>query len=133
MVSLKSTVTKVDGLRVGLISMDGDLDNAGSPVLETAVDEIHGHGIYDVVVDLSRVSFVSSAGWAVFVKRLNVMAKHRGHFRFVGMRPDVQDVFRLVGLDMITGNHTYARVEDALEAIHAGAHSSSNPSMFDEW
>ena len=133
MVSLKSTVTTVDGLQVALISMNGDLDNAGSPVLETAIDEIHGHGVYDIVVDLSQVSFVSSAGWAVFVKRLNVMAKHRGHFRFVGMRPDVQDIFRLVGLDMITGNHTYVRVQDALEAIQAGAHSSTNNSTFDDW
>ena len=133
MISLKSTVTKVDGLRVGLISLKGDLDNAGSPLLETAIDEIHAHAVYDIVVDLSQVSFVSSAGWAVFVKRLNVMAKHRGHFCFVGMRPDVQDVYRLVGLDMITGNHTYARVEEALEAIHANPRSSSHQSTFDEW
>ena len=124
MISLKSTVAGVDGLPVGFITLKGDLDNAGSPMLERTIDEVHAQGVYDIVVDVSQVGFVSSAGWAVFVKRLNFMANHHGHFRFVGMRPDIQDIFTLVGLNMINGIHSYVRIEHALEAIRTSTRSA---------
>ncbi len=55
----------------------------------------------NVVVDLSKVSLVSSAGLAFFQHLSRAVAARHGYAAFCAVQPDVLAVFHMVGLDML--------------------------------
>ena len=94
-------------------------DGSSAENLDLAIDELYAKSVYDIVVEVRRVDYISSAGWGVFIARVNLMDENLGHFRFVGMHPAVQEVFEIVGLSFIPGIHTYESVDSAIEASQA--------------
>lgn len=54
---------------------------------------------YRLVVDLTHVEFIASAGWGAFTAEFRNVRKAGGDIRLAGMNPDVQDVFFLLELD----------------------------------
>lgn len=54
-----------------------------------------------VVVDLGAVRMVSSAGLAFFQHLFRAVSARHGHAALCGLEPNLQDLFRMVGLDLI--------------------------------
>ena len=119
MFRLSSTVRTLDDYSIGVMSLEGYLDDRSAENLALAIDELYSKSVYGIVVDLGRVDYISSAGWGVFIARVSLMEENLGHFRFVGMQPTVQEVFEIVGLSFIPGFHTYESVDSAIEATQA--------------
>jgi len=94
----------------GLIDIDGILD------LREAVDSILAQSIFDIVVDLSDVHVINSAAWGVFISKLPSLERNNGCFRFAAMRPDVLQVFELLGLARSDATETYVDVSEAIQA-----------------
>lgn len=83
-----------------VIGLDGRLDTNTSPQLEEYAGTLYDKGVNDIVVDMSRCVFVSSAGLRVIV----AMQKHAsvgGTLVFRGVVPEVMDVFTMTGFDNI--------------------------------
>ena len=84
-----------------IVHVGGEIDVYTAPVLRRRLDEpIHG-GCRDLVVDLSRVTFLDSTGLGVLVGRLKLIRSQGGRMRFVGATDRVLKVFTITGLDRV--------------------------------
>ncbi|MBP2681035.1 MAG: anti-anti-sigma factor, partial [Candidatus Krumholzibacteriota bacterium] len=54
-------------------------------------------GDHNIVVDLSRVSYISSGGWGIVVGEVKRLRERGGDVVLVGMMPEVYDVYELLG------------------------------------
>ena len=82
------------------VALEGRLDTTTAPELEDYVGELYAREINDIVVDMEKCEFVSSAGLRVIV----AMQKHAaagGTLVFRGVQPDVMEVFSMTGFDKI--------------------------------
>jgi len=114
--SLEYNVEMVGGKQtVAVLSLDGYVDSATSLDMDEAIDSILLQRIHHIVVDLSRVSYISSAGWGVFISKIKDIRENHGGFKIAGMRPDVRDVFDLLGFGHIIEAHD--TVEAAVRAF----------------
>ncbi len=81
-----------------ILRLGGELDASSSPELERCLRELSDQGHARVLLDLSGLSFVDSAGVSVLI-RAKHDAEERGYTLVLG-RPtaQVQGVFALLGL-----------------------------------
>ena len=54
-----------------------------------------------LVIDLKEVSYVSSAGWGIFVGEIKRIRSQKGDLFLVSMSPEVAEVFELLEFDSI--------------------------------
>ena len=121
--SLEYNVEKVGANRnIAVLSLDGYVDSATSLNMDEAIDSILSQGVYCVVVDLTKVGYISSAGWGVFISKIKDIRENGGGLKIAGMRPDVRDVFDLLGFGHIIEAH-----ESVDEAVAAFAPEGSRP------
>ena len=81
-----------------LVALSGELDVSSAPELERCLSELEAESHSDVVLDLSELSFVDSAGISVLVK-----AKHQAEAKgrqlvLRGPPPQVQRIFAVIGI-----------------------------------
>jgi anti-sigma B factor antagonist len=89
---------RVEGAVV--VHLAGRLDTSTAPELKTRLDTVVDDGADVVVVGLTDLDFMSSAGLRVFLataKRL----RPTGTLRLFGLNPTVRDVFDVSGFSMI--------------------------------
>lgn len=95
-------ILRVDVNTVGLwtvLSMSGELDVAGIPVLHQGVDEACAAGAPPrLVVDLSAVTFMDSCGLGGLVRAWKQVGAFDGRFVLVGLQPRVAKVFDITGM-----------------------------------
>jgi anti-anti-sigma factor len=83
-----------------LIELEGRLDTNTSPQLEEALNGLFSKGKNELLVDLAKCDFVSSAGLRVIVAaQKRVMAG--GSLAFRNVQPEVMDVFEMTGFSKI--------------------------------
>ena len=83
-----------------VFALQGRLDTNTSPQLEEYANNLYAKGVNDIVVDMSRCEFVSSAGLRVIVA-MQKRAAVNGSLVFRNVQPDVNDVFEMTGFDKI--------------------------------
>jgi len=121
--SLEYSVEKVGANRnIAVLSLDGYVDSATSLNMDEAIDSILSQRVYCVVVDLTKVGYISSAGWGVFISKIKDIRENGGGLKIAGMRPDVRDVFDLLGFGHIIEAHDCVD-----EAVAAFAGDASRP------
>ena len=116
MLQIERTIRMVDGRPIGFLTLHGYIDSLDSWKLERAIDEIYTQEVFDIVLDVGRVSHIGSAGWGVIVSKLSLLGQKRGFFRFASMRPEVRQIFDIVGFKFIEGIEIHPDVESALNA-----------------
>ena len=83
-----------------VFAIEGLLDTNTSPQLEEYAGNLYNKGVSDIVVDMSKCEFVSSAGLRVIVA-MQKRAAVGGSLVFRGVVPEVMDVFTMTGFDNI--------------------------------
>lgn len=83
---------------------------------------------YRIVVDLTSVEFISSAGWGAFTAELRRVRDNGGDIRLAGMNPDVLDVFLLLELDSFI--NAYDTVDDAILSFDAATERAPQQDFF---
>lgn len=81
-----------------VLSMAGELDVAGMPLLQQGMDEACGRTPPRVVVDLSAVTFMDSCGLGGIIRGWKQVAALDGHFVLAGPQPRVAKVFDMTGM-----------------------------------
>ena len=108
---------------VVVLALSGCVDSETAPEFGEVMDILlERHGC-PLVVDMSDVMYISSAGWREFVSKTQGIIERSINIRIVGMQPTVRDVFELIGLDHVFESHEC--VEDAVRALHTIAASRS--------
>ena len=92
--------------------------------MDEAIDSILRQGNYHIVVDLTKVGYISSAGWGVFISKIKDIRENGGGLKIAGMRPDVRDVFDLLGFGHIIEAHE--SVDEAVGAFEAETKKSGS-------
>ena len=83
-----------------VIALEGRLDANTSSQLNGFAKDLYAKDVTDIVVDMQRCTFVSSAGLRVIIS----MEKHAvkdGSLVFRNVQPDIMEVFEVTGFDKI--------------------------------
>jgi len=81
-----------------LIKITGRVDSSTAPKLAEAIDKITEASRFKIVIDMSNVDFISSAGLRVLISAQKECRRYnRGHVVFAGMPKFIMDVFDLAG------------------------------------
>ena len=83
------------------LSVAGRLDGYWSEYLASALDEEIRHGRHHLLLDLSEVVFLSSAGIGVLVKSYNDLDSMRGSLTIWKASERVKNVIEICGLDQL--------------------------------
>lgn len=103
----------------------GVLDAESAPIVESAVRDLYRSGIFNIIVDLGEVDFISSAGWGVFTGDLKEARQKGGDIQLVNLQPDVLDIFLLLELDRFINYH--GSLEEALRNVGTKEQPVSHP------
>ncbi len=87
-------VKKVDGDQL-FLAPKGRLDTVTAPEFEKAFKESH-EGITKVVIDLSELMYISSAGLRVLLSAQKIMNK-QGSMTVKNVNDDVREIFEVTG------------------------------------
>ncbi|HEY3325479.1 MAG TPA: anti-sigma factor antagonist [Planctomycetota bacterium] len=80
------------------IRLVGDLDAHTFEILqETLTETFEGRG-FRVILDMTDVSYMSSAGAGVLIGALSEIEQNDGKFVIVGLRPSVEQIFKTLGI-----------------------------------
>lgn len=88
-----------------LLRFSGKLDTLASPEAQTAVTNAVETAEQGVVIDMTNVSFVSSAGLRVMLIGAKTSKAAGKVFRLAGLNAAVSDVFRMTGFNRLIEIH----------------------------
>ncbi|UCH85322.1 MAG: STAS domain-containing protein, partial [Candidatus Latescibacterota bacterium] len=79
-----------------LLSLKGTIETTNASTLEEAIDRIIEEECYRIVVDLGGVSYISSAGWGIFISEIKRVRRNAGDIKLAAMTAPVREVFDLL-------------------------------------
>src|SRR5258705_2150471 len=86
---------------VSVLRVSGYVDTTTSPDLERRLQALLRDKRFHIVVDLSGVEYISSAGWWIFISEIREIREQGGDLKLAGMIPDVREVFDLLEFENI--------------------------------
>ena len=84
-----------------IASVEGRVDSANARMFRKGVGEVTESGDSLVILDLSGLSYISSAGLRSMLLIAKGLKARGGNFAVCSMAKPVRDVFRIVGFDKI--------------------------------
>ena len=97
-----------------VIALGGRLDSNTSPELEALICP-RMEATSAVIVDMSRLEYVSSAGLRVLLKAAKIARSSQHRLALAGLTPQVQEVFDISGFNAIFS--IYESRQSAIEAL----------------
>lgn len=83
------------------VALEGRLDTMTAPELEKAMEKIP-YEVLTLVLDMTQLEYVSSAGLRVLLKMQKIMSR-RGKMVLVGVNESIMEVFEITGFsDVLT-------------------------------
>jgi len=123
---LQCKVGRPDGVAaVAVVALAGVVDTLHAYELERVLGDLVAQHVRHVVVDLSGVEFVSSAGWGSFTSHLPALRREGGSVRLFGMNREVARIHTLLHLDAVLPS--YDVLAAALAATPGGAMPAVEP------
>ena len=78
------------------VELGGSLDTATAPQLEKQLSTALDASVHDLIFDLEKLTFISSAGLRVFAASRKFMKQQNEQVSFVHLQPQIQEVFEIV-------------------------------------
>lgn len=114
MQGIKISISKVGAIQdITLITIAGYIDTTTCRELTRTIQEIMSQGQYLIVADLAGVSYVSSAGWGVFMGEIKNIRDKGGDLKIVQMNAEVFEVFEMLEFTKIL--NYYDTIEEAID------------------
>jgi anti-anti-sigma factor len=79
-----------------IIQISGYIDQSNSEHVDKSITQVLNNGKTKIVLDLSNLNYISSAGWGVFVGRIKSVHQLGGNIKIAAMQPQVLDVFQML-------------------------------------
>ncbi|MGB9593258.1 MAG: STAS domain-containing protein [Anaerolineae bacterium] len=99
--------------RASLVKVSGRVDSSNAPDLEKALKELMEQGHFRIVVDMSGLNFISSAGLRVLISTAKTCRRwNRGDVYLAALPPHIMETFELAGLTRV-----FKIFPDAVEAV----------------
>jgi anti-sigma B factor antagonist len=84
-----------------LLTLSGTIETTNASGLEETLSRIINERCYRIVVDLSGVKYISSAGWGIFISEIKRIRRNGGDIKLASMTPEVREVFELLEFNSI--------------------------------
>ncbi|NIR51185.1 STAS domain-containing protein [candidate division KSB1 bacterium] len=97
---------------ISMLTVKGYVDTMTCSLLLNRITELLNGGVFHIIVDMAQVSYVSSAGWGVFVGEIKSIREKGGDLKIVQMTPEVYDVFEMLEFNKILSY--YESIEEAI-------------------
>ena len=81
-----------------VLAIHGAIDFSNVTELQEAFEDAFEKGFYRLIVDLERVTFISSAGFGCLLNSRDVILKQGGSLVFAGTNHRVREIFDLLGI-----------------------------------
>src|SRR5687767_13034547 len=94
----KYQLEEIDPKKI-IIKLDGRLDSASSPLLDSEIGKLVDKGYIRVLLDLSSVDFLTSAGMRVLHSATKKLKSKHGHFIIYSLQEEPEKVIRMAGFD----------------------------------
>ena len=104
--------TRISGAAM-VVTLSGKLDTVTAPAFEKQLRELIGSGAVRLVLDLSGIEYISSAGLRGLLVMSKLLKERQGKACLVGVKGNVRSVFEMSGF------LTFFRAEETLEAAVA--------------
>jgi len=98
---------------IPLMMISGYVDTTTCQELAKEIQNLIQQKKVQIVVDLSKVSYISSAGWGVFVGVIKTVREKGGDIKIVQMSSEVFEVFEMLEFNRIL--NYYESVEEAID------------------
>ena len=112
---------------IALLTISGYIDTTTCQEMAKTIQELIKQKKVQIIADLGRVTYISSAGWGVFVGEIKNVREQGGDIKIVQMIPEVFDVFEMLEFNKIL--NYYESVEEAIDEfdIIRGIDITKNP------
>ena len=90
-------VDRVDRSEISILRLKGFLDAHTAPNFEQAIQELIEESRYKIVISMSDLNYISSAGLGVFMGFIEEIRDNRGDIKLTNMSEKVYKVFDLLG------------------------------------
>jgi len=111
---IEITEGKVGARRdIALLAVKGFVDTMTCSILLNKITANLNANRLHIIVDMSQVNYVSSAGWGVFVGEIKGIRERGGDLKIVQMTPEVYDVFEMLEFNRIL--NYYESLEEAID------------------
>ena len=96
-----------------LLVVSGRVDSSTAPQLTEALEGVTGHGRYKVVLDMSAMEYMSSAGFRALLSSQRVCKRYnRGEIVLAVVPQRIQEALELAGFTEL-----FKTYDDAVEAV----------------
>ena len=86
---------------IHFISVNGEIDAGSSIFLDNALKEAVENNEKNIVVDLCKLNYISSAGLGVFISHLDEFENEKVNLVLFGINESVKEVFGILGLEKL--------------------------------
>ena len=87
--------------RPNVLPLEGEIDLHVSPTVTASLNIMIEKKPKQLVVDLSRVSYIDSAGLAAFIQGMQKVEADGGKFALAGLQETVRSIFEISRLDQV--------------------------------
>ena len=101
--------------RPNVLPLEGEIDLHVSPRIAVTLAQMIEKRPKQLVIDLTRVTYVDSSGLAVLIEAMQNVEKYGGKFAIVGVQKMVRSIFEIARLDQVF--RIYPDVDAALVAV----------------
>jgi len=95
---LKISKAEIQTGRTVTLLLDGEVDNNSSVALDKEISLITGGPVSAVILDMEKVTFISSSGIGVIVKAQNTLKAMDAELTMTSLQPQVKRVFEIMQL-----------------------------------
>jgi anti-sigma B factor antagonist len=87
--------------RPNVLPLEGELDLHVSPAVVASLNMMIEKKPKQLVVDLSHVTYIDSAGLAAFIQGMQKVEAYGGKFALAGLQETVRSIFEISRLDQV--------------------------------
>jgi anti-sigma B factor antagonist len=88
-------------IRSNVLPLKGEIDLHVSPTITTSLNQMIEKKPERLVVDLSDVSYIDSAGLAALIEAMQKVEGYGGKFMLAGLQETVRSIFEISRLDQV--------------------------------
>lgn len=86
---------------ISIIHIIGSLDAHTAPQLDETLSQLVQNKKFMLIIDFSRLDYISSAGMGLFVGWIDNIRNNGGDISMVHLKPNVLKVFQILGFNRI--------------------------------
>jgi anti-sigma B factor antagonist len=115
--AISQTTREAGGKTIKVLAVKGEIDSDTFGKLQRALEDIAGEAGPRVVLDCSKLEYISSAGLAVLKKMTREFRAKQGDVRLAALTPKVDNVVSLLGFSHVI--RVFKTLDEAVDSYRA--------------